>query len=288
LVEIKMSQSNLYQLHCPFMNRQPFLQLSSYKMLLLSSIALSACISFSVVLMTLGWNESWMLNIHATPVFPTWFWALVNLGGDAWVILLVLLLIERFPGEITSWVLKTWLIGAVFAQLIKKLLPMPRPASVLGIENLSIIDHPPLVSGSMPSGHALAAISCALILCTVLKLRGAQNWHLLLIALTAGIVAWARVAVGAHWPSDVIAGAGLAFAVVAISLAWERRNSWNAWFQSFPGGIFLIALHILISWHLVTPQSDFIFVQFVQFNLACVSLLRALYLVKKYWPIRSQ
>jgi cystathionine beta-lyase/cystathionine gamma-synthase len=83
-------------------------------------------------------------------------------------------------------------------------------------------------------------------------------------------------------------GAGLAFAVVAISLAWERRNSWNTWFQSFPGGIFLIALHILISWHLVTPQSDFIFVQFVQFNLACISLMRAMLLVKKYFWLRSQ
>ena len=281
-----MLQSKLFALSP--MNNQSILQLSNYKVVAFSTMALVACLSLSFVLMTSDWNRAWMLNIHASHLLPTWFWALINLGGDAWVILLILLLMERFPGRITSWVLKTWLIGAVMSQLIKNFLPMPRPASVLGVENLSIIDHPPLVSGSMPSGHALAAISCALIVCAVLKLRGAKKWHLSLVALTAGIAAWARVAVGAHWPSDVIAGAGLAFVVVALSLLWERQHSWNAWFQRAPGGVFLIALHILISLHLGTPQSDSFFVQFVQFNLACISLMRAMMLVKKYFLLRSQ
>lgn len=270
------------------MNNQSLQHSSSYKMVLFSTIALIVCVSLSILLMSSGWNQVWMLRIHATPYLPTSFWALINLGGDAWVALLILLLVERKPGEITSWVLKTWLIGAIVSQLIKYLLPMPRPASVLGVQNLSIIDSPPLVSGSMPSGHALAAVSCALIVCTVLKLRGAQSWHLWLIALTAGITAWARVAVGAHWPSDVIAGSGLAFAVVALAHLWERRHSWNAWFQGTKGGAFLIVLHIMISLHLATPQSDFFFVQFVQFNLACISLMRAVFLIKRYFLIRTQ
>ncbi len=270
------------------MINQPVQQLSPYKVVLFSTILLLPCVSLSLVLMKSGLNQALMLNIHASPVLPSWFWALINLGGDAWVILLILLLIERFPGEITSWVLKTWLIGALAAQLIKNTLPMPRPASVLGVDNLSIIDHPPLLSGSMPSGHALAAISCALIVCTVLKRRGIQNAYLWLIALVAGIAAWARVAVGAHWPSDVIAGAGLAFSVVAFAYLWERHSSWNAWFQRTRGGVFLTALHILISLHLATPQSDFYFVQFIQFNLAFISLMRAVFLVKKYFWRQSQ
>jgi len=269
------------------MNHQSVQQLSPYKVVFLSTILLLICACLSFALMKSGLNQAWMLSIHATPVLPAWFWALINLGGDAWVILLILLLVERFPGEITSWVLKTWLIGALAAQLIKNILPMPRPASVLGVDNLSIIDHPPLLSGSMPSGHALAAISCALIVCTVLKLRGVKNGYLWLIALAAGIAAWARVAVGAHWPSDVIAGAGLAISVVAFAFLWERHASWNTWFQRTRGGVFLIALHILISLHLATPQSDFFFVQFVQFNLALISLMRALFLVKKYFWRRS-
>jgi len=282
-----MSQTNLIVCNS-FMNNQSLLQFSTYKLVVLSALVLLASVSLSFALMSLGWNQAWMLSIHASPVLPTWFWALINLGGDAWVILLILLLIERYPGEITSWVLKTWLIGAVVAQVIKYSVPMPRPASVLGVENLSMIDSPPLVSGSMPSGHALAAISCALIVCSVLKARGFPNWHLSIIALIAAMAAWARVAVGAHWPSDVIAGGGMAFSVVALAAFWERRQSWNAWFQRTRGGVFLIALHILISLHLATPQSDFFFVQFVQFNLACISLMQAVMSVKKYFLVSPQ
>jgi membrane-associated phospholipid phosphatase len=270
------------------MNQYSLLDISNSKVAIFSAMTLLVCASLSMALLSLGWNQAWMLNIHASPLLPTWFWALVNLGGDAWVVLLILLFIERYPGEITSWVLKTWLIGALAAQVIKNLWPMPRPASILGVENLSIIDHPPLVSGSMPSGHALAAISCALIVCTVLKARGAPNWHLSLITLMAAIAAWARVAVGAHWPSDVIAGSGLAFAVVAIAMLWERHRSWNSWFQTSAGGVFLIALHLSISLHLAMPQSDFFFVQFVQLALACISLVRAVKLVKKYFLMRPQ
>jgi undecaprenyl-diphosphatase len=158
---------------------------------------------------------------------------------------------------------------------------MPRPANVLGLENLSVIDHPPLLTGSMPSGHALAAVSCGLIVGYVLRSRGSGGWTLTLVGLLAGLVAWSRVAVGAHWPSDVMAGTGLAFVVVTLTHEWERFQSWNAWFQKKPGFIFLIVLHILIALHLAVPQSDNFGIQFIQFNLSVISLLRAFLLIKK-------
>jgi undecaprenyl-diphosphatase len=235
----------------------------------------------SVWLITSGFNQSWMLAIHASPVLPAWFWSLFNLGGDAWVVLLCLLLFEKQAGQWTSWILKTWLVGALLAQVIKHAWPMPRPANVLGLENLSVIDHPPLLTGSMPSGHALAAISCALIVGYVLRARGSGGWTLTLVGLLAGLVAWSRVAVGAHWPSDVMAGTGLAFVVVTLTHEWERFHSWNAWFQKKPGVVFLIVLHILIAVHLAVPQSDNFGIQFIQFNLSVISLLRAFLLIKK-------
>ena len=264
------------------MSNPYFHHFSSKLFLIYSSVFFALCMVISFLLISLEFNTSLMLAIHAYPVMPEWFWSLMNLGGDAWVVLLILLLAERRPGQLTSWVLKTWLLGAMAVQLIKHLLPMPRPAFVLGLEQLSVIDQQPMIGGSMPSGHALAAVCCGLVLCTVFKSRGLNQWGIALIALLSVLVAWARVAVGAHWPADVIAGAGLACAVVAISHVWERRNSWNHWFKQMPGGVFLIVLHILISLHLVTPQSDFLIVQFVQFNLACISLLKAVFLTKTF------
>jgi CDP-diglyceride synthetase len=146
---------------------------------------------------------------------------------------------------------------------------------------LSLIDHPPLITGSMPSGHAFAAISCALILCTVFRQRGVLWSNLCLIAVFSGLVAWARVAVGAHWPSDVIVGAGLAFFVVALTFVWERYHTWNHWFRSQRGLFLLILIHILIATYLFYPQSDFFFVYLFQLSLGCLSMLKAFLLINE-------
>jgi hypothetical protein len=114
------------------MNHQSVQQLSPYKVVFLSTILLLICACLSFALMTSGLNQAWMLSIHATPVLPAWFWALINLGGDAWVILLILLLIERFPGEITSWVLKTWLIGALGCAIDQKYLAYAKTCKRIG------------------------------------------------------------------------------------------------------------------------------------------------------------
>jgi len=262
------------------MTIQTFQQISSKRLLLGSAAMLALCLCISYMLFQTGLNATWMISIHAKPILPPLFWSVTNLGGDAYVVLLVLLLAERQPGVITSWVVKTWLLGALVAQLIKHWLPMPRPASVLGLEQLSLIDHPPLVSGSMPSGHALAAVSCGLILSFVLWRQGKSQWPVVLTGLVAGVVAWTRVAVGAHWPADVIAGAGLAFGVVALAFVWERRSSWNPWFARTPGHVLVIFLHILIAHYLTTPQSDSVVVHGVQWTLAGVSLVRAIMLAK--------
>lgn len=243
-------------------------------------LAAAVCFAVSYLLFATGLNSSWMLAIHTDPYLPNWFWALVNLGGDGWIVLLFLLLLESKPGQFTSWILKTWLVGACLVQIIKRLFPMPRPASVIGIENLSLVDHPPLFSGSMPSGHALAAISCALIACLILRARGVSRWVIVSICSLAGLAGWARVAVGAHWPSDVFAGAGLAIVVVLFAYQWERFHSWNIWFTTKNGHRFLIFLNLAIALHLMFPQSDFSLIQFLQLSLACISLYKAFALTK--------
>jgi len=242
-----------------------------------------AFVSVSFLFLYLNLNPEWMLAIHASPIMPPMFWSLMNLGGDAWVVLLILLWVEKHPGEMTSWILKTWISGALIVHAIKLAYPMARPGSVLNIESLSLIDHPPLVSSSMPSGHALAAICCCFILGKVISTRKLSQWLLALTVCIGALVAWARVAVGAHWPSDVFAGAGLGLAVVMIAQSWERHSSWNAWFQKKSGIVLLITLHILIALHLTVPQSNFFWVQFFQLNLACLSLWRAVFLIRNYF-----
>jgi len=277
-----MSQKTPYLVQAK-MNQDHLKLIISRYFLMAAACLIASSWMFSVFLMSNEFNSSWMMSIHSNPVLPSWIWSFLNLGGDACVALLILLLIERRPGQLTSWLMKTWLLGLVFAQTSKHLLSIPRPASILGKEHLSLIDQPPLLGGSMPSGHALAAISCGLILIAVLKSKGYKNLTLAGVGLISCCVAWSRVAVGAHWPSDVIAGAGLALFVLILSTFWERQQSWNLWFQKSSGLGFLIFLHFLIAIHLLYPQSKLIVIQLIQYLLASISLYRGYVLYRDYF-----
>ena len=86
----------------------------------------------------------------------------------------------------------------------------------------------PLTSYSMPSGHSSGAFALFLTL-AVLAGRGQPprmrlTW-LLLGCLPAASIALSRVYLGAHWPTDILAGAMLATCVCAASLALSQRQT---------------------------------------------------------------
>src|SRR4029077_4637641 len=75
---------------------------------------------------------------------------------------------------------------------------------------------------SFPSGHALgASIGCCLLLLITLRFlpRGARVVAVVAAALIVGLVALARVVLGVHFVSDVLAG-------IALGIAWVAKTTW--------------------------------------------------------------
>ena len=70
----------------------------------------------------------------------------------------------------------------------------------------------------MPSGHAAASAAGAVILAYLLGGRWAWAVGLLAVA-----VAFGRVYVGVHYPSDVLAGAALGVVVGLVAVVLVRR-----------------------------------------------------------------
>jgi len=86
----------------------------------------------------------------------------------------------------------------------------------------------PLTSFSMPSGHASGSFAFFLAL-AVLAGRGQPTrlrltW-LVLGCIPAATIAVSRVYLGAHWPTDILAGTLLAMTVCAFSLTLSQRHS---------------------------------------------------------------
>ncbi|MFD2641408.1 bifunctional DedA family/phosphatase PAP2 family protein [Pseudomonas japonica] len=115
----------------------------------------------------------------------------------------------------------------------------------------------PLTTYSMPSGHSSASFAFFLVL-AVLAGRGQPprmrlTW-ILLGCLPALAIATSRVYLGAHWPTDILAGGLLACCVCAISLSViQYRESLTAmplrvWWLILPacvGVLGFFALHAL-------------------------------------------
>lgn len=182
------------------------------------------CLIFALALVTLGQTGDWTSGFRpaqaASQALPAWLWETLTTLGDGRVQLALLLpFCLRYPR--VFWAL---VIGALLAGMIsrgfKVWFPLPRPAAVLDASQISIIGAR-LTSHSFPSGHTVSAFS---FIVAWLALLG---WRALPILAIAALVGFSRIAVGAHWPVDVLAGALIGLAGGWAGLRLSRHFRWG-------------------------------------------------------------
>jgi membrane-associated phospholipid phosphatase len=152
------------------------------------------------------------------PWLPRWLWqGLTTLGDERAAIALSLLLARRHPH-----VLYTILVAALLATLANRGIKLGadqlRPPAVLAPDSFYLLG-PANRRLSFPSGHTVTAF----VFFGVLAYRF-RRWRPALLAI-ASVAGLSRVAIGVHWPIDVIAGAfiGLASAWTAVHIAHRVR-----------------------------------------------------------------
>jgi len=119
--------------------------------------------------------------------------------------------------------LVTWLV----VRFARELWPMPRPGALdVGIQWVSHA-----LRGGFPSLHSSGAFAVAM----VLLFERRDRWAALFV-LAAVAIAWSRVYLGLHFPTDVLAGAALGslVALLAQRLAWRRRRDVRAARRAVP------------------------------------------------------
>ena len=137
--------------------------------------------------------------------------------------LIALMYLVRGERRHAVWLLVTVFGGAALGLALKTLVARARPA---------LPDPVSTAPGmSFPSGHALgASIGCCLLLLLTLRFlpRSGRIAAVFAAVLVVGAVALARVVLGVHFVSDVLAGITLGISWVAVTtwayVAWRRET----------------------------------------------------------------
>lgn len=146
------------------------------------------------------------------------FWRLVSVVGE-WTIMIPLLLaalfrlVRRGARREAAALVAVAVAAEAGSLLLKALIARERPDSLAA------------AGFAFPSGHAGRAAYVA----TLAAWLAARDRPVSAAVVAAGaawvaLVAASRVALGAHWPSDVVAGAGLGLAIAGFGVALAERG----------------------------------------------------------------
>lgn len=199
---------------------------------LVPAVALLALLPFSDP----ARNQAAFLFInHAAARLPAVVWSDLTVLGDPMVALVLLLLFPRRRPDLVLAVLLASVPALLLVHGLKDALEVARPYAVLG-DQAHVIGRV-LLAGAFPSGHTTTIFVLAAVLVAGLRGGGATAW----IVLFALLVGFARVAVGAHWPLDILGGILCGWASGLLGFYWARRLGW----ASRPGVVFGLRLFLI-------------------------------------------
>jgi len=161
----------------------------------------------ALLLLTLLWlfnqNQHLFFAINDFgQLFDAKYWSYITIFGDASVIAALVLIFIYVKPELIWTSLIAGLISSLLTQGIKWSLQWPRPGLVIDPEHFQLIGSALSSSPAFPSGHTAAAILLASIICLYWR----RAWVFCLIFGFALLVGISRIAIGVHWPADVLGG----------------------------------------------------------------------------------
>lgn len=188
-----------------------------------------------------------LLNGFHSP-FSDGVWFALTTMGDGFVLGILVGAFITWNPRVVAVGIPLLLLSSLVVNSTKAIFPTLRPAEVLDVVH---VVGPLLRYGSFPSGHAAAGLAAGIAVA-----YGSSSKFTAGVALVlGGLIGISRIFVGAHFPSDVIAGMICPLALFAIFNFAMRTNLEQRVPQlppvSRPGFRFLLGTEILCALFLV-------------------------------------
>lgn len=184
-----------------------------------------------------GTNQALFVSLNdAARRIPAGVWSMLTVTGSVLgAIALLAPTLKTRPRLLASAFLAAPL-AIVFSEGGKRYFDIMRPAGVLEADSFNLIGQK-LYVHAFPSGHAVTVFVAAAAVALAWP-NPATRKRAAVVSLTlAGLIAFSRIAVGAHWPLDVLTGAAGGWSIGALG-AWLTGRSG---FLHDPAGVRVIA-----------------------------------------------
>lgn len=225
-----------------------------------------------------GSNTELFLAInHQAHRLPDALWSNLTFSADTLFAMTLLLAAASFRPQLLGQGLLLLLLGTLITQGGKALFDAARPAATLALDSFYIIG-PKLRHHSFPSGHSFTVFATVALIATQMPAR----WLLPLLLLASSAAA-SRIAVGAHWPLDVLTGSALGILTATTVSCWKPLPAW----LEHPAGLLFSAVLLTVA-ALWLPFFNSHYPHTAP--LACTTSLLALFLAVKrfWWPLAKQ
>ncbi len=207
--------------------------------------------------------------------FPNTVYNLTQLG-DTFIILAFVSIFLLYAPKIWECLLSASLVSAIFSSLLKNLFSIPRPAEIIDNNGFVIIGKTLTGYSSLPSGHSITVFTILTVCMFAFmptKLNYKILWYLFIIIIGL-ILVFTRVAVGAHFPLDVIVGSIIGYLSGLIGIFISRKYTIWAWVNNKKYYPIFIVLFLICSIVLI---NKIMHENLIVFYLAFISLIVSLY-----------
>lgn len=193
-------------------------------------------------------SSSFLFINRFTQLLPDTLWAWLTFFGNGWGIFAISFPLLLLAPRMLSAGILAGAIAALVSPLLKAVFNLPRPAGILTEGSFYRIGET-LLHKAFPSGHTLTAFAIA----SAFYFSADKNKRtpFMLLFLLAALVGLSRNAVGAHWFTDVLGGAGFGIwcgmigALLANQFAENQLGPKKIWPRMIAiGGVVAIYAHL--------------------------------------------